>query len=152
MHSRANVSPSTLTVRLLDHGVEVDYLDGRTVCYRGIPEPVVPPLRIRPGCPVHLLGTDTDGEEGALVYAGDRRTETPILERTGVGRVVLSPGDSATPIPAVTVERIDPNRLVVDADPGAADGRIFAFVEDDRGESQYELVAADAAGETGGGT
>ncbi|MFB6156963.1 MAG: DUF5796 family protein [Haloferacaceae archaeon] len=145
--TRTDVPPATVGVDLLDHGVEVEYLDGRTVLYRGVPEAVEAPLRTGPGRTTHVLVTDAAGTEGVMVYVNDLKTEDDILESTGVGRVVLDPGESSELFPGVTVRRAEGRRNVVTADPDALDGRVFVFVEDDWSEDSYELV--DAAGGSG---
>jgi hypothetical protein len=137
----AEVPPATLSVRLGDAGVEVEYLDGRSVLYRGVPEAVTGPLRTRPGREVHVLVTD--GTDGVLVYVEDRTTEDEILEATGVGRVLLpdESGAEREVFPGVWARRAGDYRVAVDADPGVADGRVFVFAEDEWGEDGYEFVA-----------
>ncbi|MFB6304060.1 MAG: DUF5796 family protein [Haloferacaceae archaeon] len=139
---RTDVPPATVGVSLLDHGVEVEYLDGRTVLYRGVPEAVEGPLRTAPGRTTHVLVTDADGTEGVMMYVNDLKTEDEILESSGVGRVVLETGESAELFPGVTVRRVEGRRDVVTADPDVVDGRVFVFVEDDWSEEAYELVGA----------
>jgi hypothetical protein len=150
MSSTSDVAPSTLTVRLLDHGVEVDYLDGRTTLYRGVPEKVTGQLRTKPGREVHVLVTDPTGTEGVLLYVEDRTTGDAMLEDTGVGRVLLDHGGSAEVFPGVTARRVGDHRVEVETDPGAVTGRVFVFAEDEWGEDAYEFVPAsdpdDAAG------
>jgi hypothetical protein len=145
----SEVAPATLSVDLLDHGVEVEYLDGRSVLYRGVPEAVTGPLRTRPGREVHVLVTD--GTDGVLVYVEDRTTEDEILETTGVGRVLLSEGEETEVFPGVYAGRAGDYRVEVRADPAVADERVFVFAEDEWGEEGFEFVAeeetSDGAGE-----
>ncbi|MFB6160079.1 MAG: DUF5796 family protein [Haloferacaceae archaeon] len=141
MSSTSDVAPSTLTVRLLDHGVEVDYLDGRTTLYRGVPEKVAGRLRTKPGREVHVLVTDPTGTEGVLLYVEDRTTGDAMLEDTGVGRVLLDRGESSEVFPGVRARRVGDHRVEVEADPAAVTGRVFVFAEDEWGEDAYEFVA-----------
>jgi hypothetical protein len=141
MSIRSDVPPSTLPIQLLDGGVEVEYLDGRTTFYRGVPERAGETLTTAPGKEVHVLVTDADGTEGVMVYVNDRKTHDDILESTGVGRLVLDGGETAELFPGVTVGSPDGMRCRVTADPAVVDGRVFVFVEDDWGEESYELVS-----------
>ncbi len=139
---RNDVAPSTLSISLLDDGVEVEYIDGRTTFYRGIPERVST-LTTKPGRDLHVLVTDPTDSEGVLVYVNDLKTHDDILESTGVGRVLLDQGEEEELFPGVVVRRVGELRFAVDADPDVARGRVFAFVEDDWGEDSYEFVAED---------
>jgi hypothetical protein len=153
---RSDVAPSTLSVALLDEGVEVEYTDGRRTLYRGVPERVSDTLTTRPGRDLHVLVTDPTESEGVLVYVNDLKTHDDILESTGVGRVILGHEEEDELFPGVVVRRVGELRFEVDADPEAARGRVFAFVEDDWGEDSYEFVTetvddgADDAHETDG--
>jgi hypothetical protein len=152
---RTDVAPSTLSVALLEEGVEVEYTDGRRTLYRGVPERVSGSLTTNPGRDLHVLVTDPTESEGVLVYVNDLKTHDDILESTGVGRVVLEQGEDEELFPGVVVRRVGELRFEVEADPEAARGRVFAFVEDDWGEDSYEFVPdgddAAAAGTDGVG-
>jgi len=143
MSARNDVPPSTVGVSLLDHGVEVEYLDGRTVLYRGVPEAVTGDLRTAPGRQAHVLVTDPTETEGVMVYVNDLKTHDDILEDSGVGRVVLDTGESTELFPGVTVRRVGGERTVVSADHSTVRGRVFVFAEDDWGEESYELVESE---------
>jgi len=149
MHGRSDVAPATVGVSLLDHGVEVEYLDGRSVLYRGVPERVAGTVRVAPGRETHVLVTDRTGTEGVMVYVNDLKTEDEILEETGVGRVVLDTGESTELFPGVTVRHAEGRRTAITAEPGAVDGRVFVFAEDGWNEDAYELV--DDAPDSDGG-
>jgi hypothetical protein len=138
-HARSDVPPATLSVELDEKGVGVDYLDGRTVFYHGVPEPVEGSVRTMPRMDVHVLVTDPDGHEGVLTYVNDRATHDDVLESTGVGRVLLDPGDREELFPGVVV-RMDGRAAVVKANPAVVDGRVFVFEESEFGERSYELV------------
>jgi hypothetical protein len=140
MSARSDIAPSTLGVRLLEEGVEIEYLDGRTILYRGPPKQISGTLTTPPGKNVHVLVTDPTETEGVMMYINDRDTHDDILESTGVGRVLLDPEESEELFPGVTVRRADLERFEVDADPEAARGRVFVFAEDEWGETSYELV------------
>ena len=139
MVGRSDVAPSTIPVQLREEGVVVQYLDGREVLYNGVPEPVAGPLRTPPGTETHVLITDGEGIEGAMTYVNDRNTHDEILESTGVGRVILAPGESTTLFPGVTAT-MDGHTVAVAADHDQLDGRVFVFAEDELREHQYELV------------
>jgi hypothetical protein len=140
MSARNDIAPSTLGVELTEEGVYVEYTDGREVFYNGVPERVEGTLRTNPGKDVHVLVTDPTETEGVLVYVNDLKTNDEILESTGVGRVLLDPGEAEELFPGVTV-RADGYAVEVEADPETARGRVFVFEEDELGEYAYELFA-----------
>jgi hypothetical protein len=143
MSTREDVAPSTLGIELREEGIEVEYLDGRTTLYRGVPEAVPGTLRTGPGKEVHVLVTDPTETEGVMMYINDRATEAEILESTGVGRVMLEADETEEVFPGVVVRAAGGERLELEADPEAARGRVFAFVEDEWGEQSYELLNDD---------
>jgi len=145
MSLRDDIAPDTLGVELTEDGVAVEYTDGRTVFYHGVPERVEGTLETPPGRDVHVLVTDPTETEGVLVYVNDRTTHGDILESTGVGRVVVEDGEEVWVFPGVTV-RATGYRVEVDADPGAARGRVFVFAEDGMGERSYEIVSDESGG------
>ncbi|WP_380676356.1 DUF5796 family protein [Salinigranum sp. GCM10025319] len=140
---RNDIAPSTLSVALLEEGVEVEYTDGRKTLYRGVPEKVSGSLTTKPGRDLHVLVTDPTESEGVLVYVNDRKTHDDVLESTGVGRVILGGDAEEELFPGVVVRRVGELRFEVEADPETARGRVFAFVEDDWTEESYEFVNAD---------
>jgi hypothetical protein len=140
MSARNDVAPSSLPIRLLEAGVEVEYLDGRTTLYRGVPSAEPGTLRTAPGKSVHVLVTDPAETEGVMVYVNDYKTHDDVLDSSGVGRVLLDPEESEELFPGVTVTCLANRRCEIDADPEIARGRVFVFVEDDWGEESYELV------------
>ena len=149
---RSDIAPETLRVSLEPEGVEVEYLDGRTVFYHGVPTKREESVVCGPGKDVHVLVTAPDEREGVMVYVNDRNTHDEILESTGVGRVLLDSGEETSLFPGV--EAVNHGyRVEVTADPEAARGRVFVFAEDEMGEAAYELVRPgegdDAAGATG---
>ena len=147
MSARNDVPPSTVGVELLESGVEVEYVDGRTTFYRGVPEAVTDTLTTPPKKETHVLVTDPTETEGVLLYINDLKTHDDILESTGVGRVILDDGETEEVFPGVTVRRPGGMRTEVEADPEVARGRVFVFVEDDWGEDSYEFVADDSDGD-----
>jgi hypothetical protein len=150
MADRSDIAPETLQVRLDPGGVEVEYVDGRSVFYHGVPEKREGNVVCPPGRDVHVLVTAPDGTEGVMVYVNDRRTHDDVLESTGVGRVILERGEAASLFPGVEAENRG-YRVEVTADPEAVRGRVFVFAEDETGEAAYELVAEESgAGEDGG--
>ena len=142
MSARNDVAPDTLGVELTEDGIVVEYTDGREAYYRGIPEKESGTLRTSPGKLVQILVTDPTETEGVLMYVNDRNTHDDILESTGVGRVMLEPGEEEELFPGVTV-RVDGYAIEVEADPEAARGRVFVFEEDELDEASYELVSED---------
>jgi len=151
MSVRGDVAPSTVGIELLEHGVQVEYLDGRTTLYHGVPRKVDGTLRTGPGKETHVLVTDPTETEGVMIYVNDRNTHDEILESTGVGRVMLESGESTELFPGVTVSRIPGERNEIEADPEVARGRVLVFVEDEWDEQSYELVGpGDGEGEGSG--
>ena len=118
MSHRNDVAPGTLGVEITDDAVAVDYLDGRRVTYAGPPETVAGAVHCAPG-----------------------KTHDDILEGSGVGRVLLSPGESTELFPGVRAA-LDGHAVTVES-AGAVDGRVFVFEEDEFGERAYELVAEE---------
>jgi hypothetical protein len=146
MTERSDIAPETLHVGLDPEGVEVEYVDGRSVFYHGVPRKREESVVCPPGRDVHVLVTSPDGTEGVVMYVNDRTTADGILESTGVGRIVLERGETASLFPGVEAENRG-YRIEVSADPDVARGRVFVFAEDETGEAAYELVA-DAGGES----
>jgi len=139
MHSRSDVAPDTLPIELTADGIEVEYKDGRSVFYRGVPTKVEGSVKTAPGKDVHVLVSDKSETQGVLVYVNELNTEDEILEDTGVGRVMLDKGEETTVFPGVTV-RESQMRIDVEMDTDAVDGRVFVFEEDELGERSFELV------------
>jgi len=140
MSARNDIAPETVGVELLDHGVGVEYIDGRQTLYRGVPKTVTDSFTTPPGKQTHILVTDPTETEGVLLYINDLKTHDDVLESSGVGRVVLEQGSSETVFPGVTVSRLNGMRTTIEADPETARGRVFVFVEDDWSEQSYEFV------------
>lgn len=139
MSAHGDVAPSTLGVELLDYGVEVEYLDGRTTVYRGVPEAVTDSVTTGPGKETHVLVTDPTETEGVMLYVNDLKTHDDILESSGAGRIVLGDGETEEVFPGVTVSR-EGHRTTVEADTDVARGRVFVFAEDDWTEQSYEII------------
>jgi len=139
MSARNDVAPSTVGVELVEDGVVVEYLDGREAYYNGVPAKAEEEVRCRPGKDVQVLVTDPTETEGVLMYVNELKTNDEILEETGVGRVILDPGEEEELFPGVTV-RADGHAVEVEADPEAAGGRVFVFEEDELGERSFELI------------
>lgn len=140
MADRSDIAPDTLQVTLDPEGVEVEYLDGRSVFYHGVPKKRTENVVCPPGRDVHILVASPNGTEGVMVYINDRTTHDDILESTGVGRVILKRGEETSLFPGVEAENHG-YRIEVTADPETARGRVFVFAEDETGEAAYELVA-----------
>ncbi|WP_254862715.1 DUF5796 family protein [Halovivax gelatinilyticus] len=142
MSTRSNVAPSTLEVDFVDGGIVVRYLDGREAFYHGPPKPVVNSVTTPPGKEVHVLVTDPDGFEGIMTYVNDLKTDSAILESSGVGRVLLDRNEESELFSGVTAE-VEGYSVTVSADLDVVDGRVFVFAEDEVSEHAYELVSAD---------
>ncbi|WP_137287322.1 DUF5796 family protein [Halorussus salinisoli] len=142
MSARNDVAPDTLGVELAEDGIVVEYTDGRDTYYRGVPEKVAGTLRTQPNKLVQILVTDPTETEGVMMYVNDRNTHDDILESSGVGRVMLDPGEEEELFPGVTV-RMDGYAIEVEADPETARGRVFVFEEDELDEQSYEMVNED---------
>ncbi len=138
--ARGDVPPTSIGVDLREEGVVVEYLDGRTTLYRGVPDAVEGVLTTGPGKETHVLVTDPTETEGVMTYVNDLKTDDEILRDSGVGRVVLDPDETTELFPGVVVTRSG-QRNEIAADPGTAGGRVFVFVEDEWTEGSYELVA-----------
>jgi hypothetical protein len=151
MTQRSDIAPETLGISLEPEGIEVEYLDDRTVFYHGVPTKKEESVVCGPGKEVHVLVTSPDEEEGVMVYVNDRRTHDDILESTGVGRVIVERGEEASLFPGVDAENHG-YRTEITADPETARGRVFVFSEDERGEASYELVSKSEAEESDEGT
>lgn len=138
MDGFAEVPPDTLSVELLDDGVAVEYTDGRSVFYRGVPTVAESPYQTTPGKDTHVLVVDESEDSGVLLYVNERRTDAAILEGTGVGRVLLDADEQATLFPGVSVRGGGlRDEVVVEGD---VSGRVFVFEEDQFSEHSYELV------------
>ncbi|MGM0605745.1 MAG: DUF5796 family protein [Halobacteriota archaeon] len=147
MSARNDIAPDTLGVELRPEGVVVEYADGRTTLYHGVPKKISDTLRTGPGKETHVLVTDPTETEGVMLYVNDRKTHDSILKDTGVGRVILEQGEQEEVFPGVTVRHVDGLRNEVEADPAVARGRVFVFVEDDWGEESYEFVSEAESGD-----
>ncbi|QIO23027.1 DUF5796 family protein [Haloarcula sp. JP-L23] len=143
MSNRSDVPPDTLSVELSEDGIAVEYLDGRTAFYHGVPAKAEERVRTAPGKDTHVLITDSTETSGILVYVNDLRTHDDIIEESGVGRVILTDGEEDELFPGVTV-RDHQMRVEVDVDFSVADGRVFVFEEDEMGERSYEIVPEGA--------
>jgi len=139
MSARNDVPPDTLGVELTEDGVAVEYVDGREVFYRGVPEAVEDSVRAGPGKDVHVLVTDASETQGIMLYVNDLNTHDDILETTGVGRVMVDDGDEEPLFQGVKA-RSESHRVEVEADLSVVDGRVFVFVEDEMGERSFEIV------------
>lgn len=142
MTDRSEIAPETLYVSLEPEGVEVEYTDGRTVFYHGVPEKCEGTVVCPPGRDVHVLVTSPDESEGVMVYVNDRTTHDEILESTGVGRVIVSRGERISLFPGVDATNHG-YRVEITADADLAVGRVLVFAEDQTGEFSYELVSAE---------
>lgn len=143
MNIREDVPPDTVGVELSEDGVTVQYLDGREAFYHGVPQRREETVTTAPGKQAHVLLTDESETEGILVYVNDRVTHEDILESTGVGRVLLDPGERTTIFPGVHVESTA-HRIRVEVDFDAIDGRAFVFEEDEMGERSFEVLPPEA--------
>lgn len=141
MSQRRDVSPGTLPIEVTEDEVVVEYLDGRQARYEGPIRAVEGSVRCAPGKEVHVLVTAEGADRGMMVYVNDRNTAGDILEDTGVGRIVLEPGEESELVPGVVVF-VDGHVVEVLADPDVVDGRVFVFEEDELGERAVELVSA----------
>lgn len=142
MSRASEIAPSTLPVELTEGGISVEYLDGREVFYHGIPAKAVGSHETTPGTEVHVLVTDADGTGGVLTYINDRKTDGEILEDSGVGRVLLDDGETASLFPGVTV-RCSGFSFEIAVDFETVDGRVFVFEENEMQERRYEIVSED---------
>lgn len=138
MSARNDVAPDTLGVELTDDGIAVEYSDGRTVFYHGVPRKAAGRVRTAPAKDAHVLVTDETETQGILVYVNDLNTHDEILEDTGVGRIMLEDEEDEL-FPGVVV-REHQMRVEVEANLDQVDGRVFVFEEDEMGERSHEIV------------
>ena len=143
--SRSDVPPTSIGIDLREEGVVVEYLDGRTTLYRGVPDAVEGSVTAGPGKETHVLVTDPTETEGVMTYVNDYKTDEAILRDSGVGRVVVESGETDEVFPGVIVGREGQRNRVI-ADPEIAGGRVFVFVEDGWTERSYEIVAGPDEG------
>ena len=143
--SRSDVPPTSIGVDLRDEGVVVEYLDGRTTLYRGVPAVAEGSVTAPPGKETHVLVTDPTETEGVMTYVNDYSTDAEILEDSGVGRVIVEDGEREEVFPGVIVGRTGQRNEVI-ADPEIAGGRVFVFVEDGWAERSFEIVEPPADG------
>jgi hypothetical protein len=143
MSVRTTIAPETLSISLLDYGIQVTYLDDKTTVYRGVPEAVESALTTSPGKATHVLVCDPTETKGVMMYINDRTTHDDVLRATGVGRVVLAPEETNQIFPGVTATRLEGQRTRIEADIETARGRVFVFAEDDWTEESYEFVDTD---------
>ena len=146
MSHRSDIAPDTVSVDLTEDGIAVEYLDGRTAFYHGVPAKAEASVTTAPGKDTHVLITDQTETSGILVYVNDLRTHDDIIEESGVGRVILDDGEEDELFPGVTV-RDKQMRVEVDVNFDVTDGRVFVFEEDEMGERSFELVAANERSE-----
>ncbi|MFB6202732.1 MAG: DUF5796 family protein [Halorhabdus sp.] len=139
MSIREDVPPETVGVELTDNGVTVEYHDNREAFYHGVPARKEGSVTTAPGKQAHVLVTDETETQGVLVYVNDRVTHEDILESTGVGRVLLDPGEATTVFPGVRAESRS-HRVEITVDFDTVDGRVFVFEEDEMGERSFEIV------------
>jgi hypothetical protein len=139
---RNDIAPDTLSIDLDPNGIQVEYTDGRSVFYHGVPQKAEDQVISGPGKEVHVLVTDPTEDEGVLVYVNDRKTHDEILLDSGVGRVIIDRNATESIFPGVEASNHG-YRIEVAADPKAARGRVFVFIEDEMGEQAYEIVALD---------
>jgi hypothetical protein len=142
MSQRSEISPDTLRVDLDPEGIEVEYIDDRSVFYHGVPDKSAGSVVTPPEKQVHVLVTDPTETEGVMIYVNDRKTDDEILRSTGVGRVLLDRGEETSIFPGITV-REEGYRIEVEADPETARGRVFVFAEDERSEHSWEIIGED---------
>ncbi len=143
--SRGDVPPTSIGVDLREEGVVIEYLDGRTTLYRGVPDPVEGSITAGPGKETHVLVTDPTETEGVMTYVNDYKTDEAILEDSGVGRVMVENGETDEVFPGVVVGRTGERNEVI-ADPDVAGGRVFVFVEDGWSEGSFEIVTGPDRG------
>ncbi|MCU4799373.1 DUF5796 family protein [Halobacteria archaeon HArc-gm2] len=142
MSARNDVAPDTLGVELTEDGIAVEYNDGRTVFYHGVPRKAEETVRTAPAKDAHVLVTDASETQGILVYVNDLNTHDDILDDTGVGRIMLDDEEDEL-FPGVVV-RDHQMRVEVEADLDQVDGRVFVFEEDEMGERSYEIVPSES--------
>ena len=79
MSNRSDIAPSSLSVELTEDGVAVEYLDGRTAFYHGIPSKVEERVRTAPGKDTHVLITDETETTVALIERVKQERDVTIV-------------------------------------------------------------------------
>ena len=143
MPQRESVAPASLSVDVTDDEVAVGYLDGHIVRYTAPTTPTEPPVRTQPRRLISVLVVAPDETEATLTYVNELNTDAEMLKDTGVGRVLVDPGERASIVPGVEAEG-DGHAVVIHVDFSTVDGRVFVFEEDQFAEAGYELVASTA--------
>lgn len=141
MQHRSNVSPVPLPVERESDRIRLTYLDGRVVTYRGPFDDRDGGVRANRSFAVHVLVVDPESEEGVMTYINDYDTSDDILESTGVGRVLLAEGESEAIYPGVTA-RLSGETIDVRVHSAVGQVNVYAFVENDRGESAVKLTGS----------
>ncbi len=139
MAARSNVSPVPLQLEARDPGIAVRYLDGRLVEYATPIADADHEVGANITYAIHVLVTDESETEGVMVYLNDYDTSDDVLESTGVGRILLEEGESASVYPGVTASRSG-DRIDVGADAAAVAGSVLVFVENQLEERAYRLA------------
>jgi len=116
-------SPTSIGIDLREEGVVIEYLDGRTTLYRGVPDAVEGSVTAGPGKETHVLVTDPTETEGVMTYVNDYNTDDEILEDSGVGRVIVEDGERDEVFPGVIVGRTGQRNEVI-ADPDRRRSRV----------------------------
>ena len=140
MQHRSNVSPVPLTVERSTEAVSLQYLDDRVVTYRGPFDEHQSDLTANRSFDVHILVIDPDTGDGIMTYINDYDTSDAILESTGVGRVLIDDGQREVIYPGITAT-LEGEAINVSIDSSTDDVWVYAFVENDRGESGLILAS-----------
>ena len=144
MESRTNVSPIQIQIEVDETAITLLYLDGRSVHYRAPIRDESTSVRAAQTYEIHVLVTDREQTHGYMTYINDLDTTDDILRATGVGRVLLADGASATIHQGVTAQR-DGETIEVNVRDTVVPGTVYVFVEHQLEERAYRLGTTGSA-------
>ena len=131
------VHPVKLNAEIASEGINIEYLDGRTVKYASKPHKIEKCIRCQPGKDVHVISIQKG--RGEIVYVDELKTDHKILESTGVGKYLVPSGKSVEIFEGITAQK-EGHSIEICVDFKSANGRLFVFQEDEFGELAHELI------------
>ena len=137
MGLRKEVHSAKLNAEITSKGIELTYLDGRTVIYSREPEKVEKHIKCQPGKDIHLIIIENN--TGKIMYIDELKTDHTILESTGVGKYLI-PLKETIEVYAGVLARKEGHSIEIIADFDRVNGRIFVFQEDEFGERAHEII------------
>ena len=137
MGLRKEIHPVKLNAKITLKGIELTYLDGRTVIYSREPEKVEKNIKCQPGKDIHLIIIENN--TGEIIYIDELKTDHKILESTGVGKYLIPLKEKVEVFTGV-LARKEGHSIEIIADMDRINGRVFVFQEDEFGERAHEII------------